>query len=130
MVKALKDSAFTSILQRLKVIRSTTRKKRQGTRATQTSRTTVVLLPIDALFQMTTREYVSLVATTGGVPIDQRHHSPRLAALGIDTDRWSTTLTKAIRWFGTAVGSAGDLLKEAHRRDARRVVNPLKIYHE
>ena len=130
MVKALKDSAFTSILQRLKVIRSTTKQKRQGTRATQTSRTTVVLLPTDALFRMTTRDYVSLVATTGGVPIDQRHHSPRLAALGIDSDRWSTTLTKAIRWFGTAVGGEVDLLKEAQRRQAHRVINPLKIYRQ
>ncbi len=90
----------------------------------------MVLLPIDALFRMTTRDYVSLVAATGGVPLDQRHHNPQLASLGIDSDRWFNTLTKAIRWFGTAVGSAGDLLKEAHRRDARRVVNPLKIYRE
>ncbi len=90
----------------------------------------VAILPIDALFRLTTRDYVSLVAATGGVPIDHRRHDPRLAALGIDSDRWSTTLMKAIRWFGTAVGGEVDLLKEAQRRQAHRVINPLKIYRQ
>ncbi len=77
---------------------------------------------------MTARDYASLVAATGGVPIDDRHHGPQLTALGIDSDRWSTTLMKAIRWFGTAVGGTDDLRREAQRRSASRVINPLKIY--
>ena len=130
MVKALKDSAFTSILQRLKVVRRGTKQKRQCTSAMHNSQTMVVLLPIDALFRTTPRDYVSLVAATGGVPIDHRRHDPRLAALGIDSERWASTLTKAIRWFGTAVGGSVDLLKEAQRRRAHHVINPLKIYLE
>ena len=126
MVKALQDSAFTSILQRLKVVRPATRQKRRDRRTARDSRATVALLPIDALFRMTARDYASLVAATGGVPIDDRHHGPQLTALGIDSDRWSTTLMKAIRWFGTAVGGPtagpnagrlrGDSTSRSHRR--------------
>ena len=128
MVKALKDSEFTSILQRLKVVRPATKQKRQRRKTTQASPTTIALLPIDALFRMTDREYLSLVAATGGVPIDDRHHSQQLSALGVDSNRWSTVLMHAVRWFGTAVGGPDALRKEAQRRSANRVINPLKIY--
>jgi REP element-mobilizing transposase RayT len=111
VVQALRDSAFTSILQRLNRIR-------------------VPLLEIDAMFRMTTGEYVSLVASTGGVPIDQRNHRPSLVSLGIEPEQWASTSRSAIQWFGTAVGSTAELLNEAARRKTRHVVNPIKIYRE
>jgi hypothetical protein len=130
MVKALKDSKFTSILQRLKVVRPATKQKRQRRKTTQASPTTVALLPIEAMFRMTDREYLSLVATTGGVPIDDRHHSQQLTAMGVDLNRWSTVLMHAVRWFGTAVGGSDALREEAQRRSANRVINPLRIYRK
>jgi hypothetical protein len=90
----------------------------------------VPLLEIDAMFRMTTGEYVSLVASTGGVPIDQRNHRPSLVSLGIEPEQWASTIRSAIQWFGTAVGSTAELLNEAARRKTRHVVNPIKIYRE
>lgn len=130
MVRALSESGFTSILQRLKVLRRNRRptKRRSGSRRRVPA--TVPLLAIDSLFQMTTREYVSLVASTGGVPIDQRDHRAALVALGIEPEQWNTIILMGIRWFGTAIGATAELVKEATRRKTRRVVNPLNIYRE
>jgi hypothetical protein len=82
------------------------------------------------MFRMTTGEYVSLVASTGGVPIDQRNHRPSLVSIGIEPERWAATIQQTVRWFGTAVGSTAKLVTEATRRKTRHVVNPLKIYRE
>jgi REP element-mobilizing transposase RayT len=129
VVQALGDSAFTSILQRLKVLRRKSRPHRRSG-SVRRPRTRVSLLAIDALFPLTTREYVSLVASTGGVPVDQRDHRPSLVSLGIEPEHWATTIRSTIQWFGTAIGSTAELLNEATRRKTRRVVNPLKIYRE
>ena len=88
------------------------------------------LLAVNTLFPMTTDDYVSLVAATGGVPIDQRDHRPTLTLLGINPENWTSSLQTAIQWFGTAIGSNARLLGEAARRKTRCVVNPLKIYRE
>jgi hypothetical protein len=88
------------------------------------------LLAIDTLFRMTTREYVSLVASTGGAPVDQRDHRPALVSLGIEPERWATSIQTTIRWFGTAIGSTAELVTEATRRQTRHVVNPVRIYRE
>ncbi len=129
MVQALHDSTFTSILQRLKVLRRKSRHRRRSG-SVRRARTRVPLLAIDALFQMTTGEYVSLVAFTGGVAMDQRDHRPALASLGIEPEQWTTTIRTSIRWFGTAIGSTAALLNERRRRKTRHVVSPLKIYRE
>ena len=129
MVQALRDSTFTSILQRLKVLRRKSRHRRRSG-SVRRARTRVPLLAIDALFQMTTGEYVSLVAFTGGVAMDQRDHRPALASLGIEPEQWTTTIRTSIRWFGTAIGSTAALLNEGRRRKTRHVVSPLKIYRE
>ena len=129
MVQALHDSTFTSILQRLKVLRRKSQHRRRSG-SVRRARTRVPLLAIDALFQMTTGEYVSLVAFTGGVAMDQRDHRPALASLGIEPEQWTTTIRTSIRWFGTAIGSTAALLNERRRRKTRHVVSPLKIYRE
>ncbi len=50
--------------------------------------------------------------------------------MGINAEIWADTIGRTIEWFGTAVGRTRDLLKEARRRKARRVVSALKIYLE
>ena len=79
---------------------------------------------------MTTRQYVSIVATTAGVPIDRQDHDDILTSLGIDTALWGGAMAHSIRWFGTAIGRTTDLLGEATRRNVRRVVNPLRVFVE
>ena len=73
---------------------------------------------------------MSLVGATGGVPTDQRNHRTVLAEMGIDADTWANTIGRTIEWFGTAVGRTRDLLKEAQRRKAKRVVSAINIYLE
>jgi len=136
MAASLKDSAFTSILQRLKVLRqgkasSEPRARRgKGTEGKPRTRRTVSLMSIDALFRMPTAQYVSLVAATGGIPVDDHDHSATLTSMGVDTNQWYARLGASIKWFGTAIGRTSELAHEAARRNASRVVNPLPIYDE
>ncbi len=133
MAARLQECAFTSILQRMKVVKAadaepakprSTERRRKGS----VSRIASLLLPIESILTMTTRQYISLVARTGGVPIDEDSHSDRLVALGIDPPRWEEVLNRTAALFGTAVGNAVNLLKDAARRGARRVINPFEIY--
>ena len=127
IVQTLHDCAFTSLLQRLKVLRRETSDKRPTT-ARRHAKSKVPLLSVEALFPLTTGEYVSLVASTGGVPIDQRDHRPTLASFGIDPEAWVNSIRSTIQWIGTAVGNTAELLHEAARRKTDHVVNPLRIY--
>jgi len=72
-----------------------------------------------------------LVEDMGGLRTDGRDDQrDTLAELGIDAARWAQTIGRTIDWFGTAVGRTRDLLKEARRRKARRIVSALKIHLE
>ncbi len=82
------------------------------------------------LFNFSTSEYVSLVGATGGVPTDERDHRCTLTQMGIDPDTWADTIGRTIVWFGTAVGRTRDLIKEARRREAKRVMTVFDIYLE
>ena len=138
IVEALKDVVHTSIVQRLDAMRprAPARQRSSGAsrtgrnRATTRRRIQVPLLPIESIFRMTTRQYVSIVATTAGVPIDRQDHDDILTSLGIDTALWGGAMAHSIRWFGTAIGRTTDLLGEATRRNVRRVVNPLRVFVE
>jgi hypothetical protein len=127
MAKVLEECSFTSIVQRMKVLRRPDPRRRRRPRA-RASRISLALIPINTLFGFSTSEYVSLVGATGGVPTDQRDHRGTLAELGIDAEIWASTIGQTIEWFGTAVGRTRDLLREARRRKARRIVNVLNIY--
>lgn len=132
MATSLEQSDFTSLLQRMKVLKAghappaSVPSKRP--RKSATARVANRLIPIETLFQMTAEQYVSLVAWTAGVPIDERPHGTMLSALGIDASRWQAVLARKIKLFGTAVGSVVNLVQEAARRGASRVINPINIY--
>ena len=133
MAAKLRDCAFTSILQRMKVVgtnrTSDHRAEPKGDVPQQRrKRRGVPLIPIESLFRTSTAKYVSLVARTGGLPIDSEAHTDRLASLGIDPKRWQAVMNSTARLIGTAVGSAVNLVKEAGRRGASRVVNPIDVY--
>ncbi len=133
IAKALRDSSFTSILHRLKVLRRPDQRRREKQRRTRPARLTLTLIPVNTLFSFSTGEYISLVGATGGVPADTRDHQDHrgtLTEMGIDADLWATTIGRTIEWFGTAVGRTRDLIKEARRRDVRRVVSAMKIFLE
>jgi putative transposase len=129
IARTLHDCAFTSLLQRLTVFRRQGRNRPPSGTTTHGQRR-VPLIAIDTLFPMTTGEYVSLVAATGGAASDQRDHRPTLASLGIEPAQWAAALRTTIRWFGTAIGNSAELLNEAARRKTRHVVNPLRIYRQ
>jgi len=82
------------------------------------------------LFGFSASQYVSLVGATGGVPTDQRDHRGTLTEMGIDADLWADTIGRTIDWIGTAIGRTRDLLKEARRRNAKRVVSAMDIFLE
>ncbi len=136
MVQSLEACHFTSLLQRLEPIKAAQGGDDRSPPGSPTStsqrrrpRARTWLLSTDEVLGMTPRQYVSLVAQTGGVPIDQADHDSRLTALGIDPPRWKQVLTTTARRVGSVVGNAINCLKEAQRRRARRVVNLLDIYH-
>lgn len=132
LARRLADSVFTSILQRLKVIRGQGgpgRGRRRRGRRGGGGRLKVPLIPVQRLFSMSTAQYVQLVETTGSP--DQpppQSQQELLVGLGIELVRWGQLLGRRVPWFGTAVGSPVKLLAEAQRRGARRVINPLRIY--
>jgi REP element-mobilizing transposase RayT len=133
MVARLQECTFTSILQRMKSLKAAFTRSGKPPRPRnpprgRASRMASLLIPIESLFLMTARQYVSLVAQTGGVAMDEEPHVERLTALGIDAQRWTAVLKDTVKLFGTAVGSAVNLLKEAARRGARRVINPIDVY--
>jgi len=130
MAKALHECSFASILNRLKVLRRPDQRRRRRPRRTRRARITLTLIPINTLFSFSTSAYVSLVGATGGVPTDKRDHRCTLTEMGIDAETWADTIGGTIEWFGTAVGRTGDLLKEAKRRQARRIVSAIDIYLE
>ncbi len=130
MAKALHECSFTSILHRLKVLRRPDPRRRRRPRRTRRARITLTLIPINTLFSISTSEYVSLVGATGGVPTDKRDHRGTLTEMGIDADAWVNTIGRTIAWFGTAVGRTRDLITEAQRRKAQRVVSAMNIYLE
>ncbi len=130
MAKLLEECSFTSLLQRMKVLRRPDGPRRRRSRPKREPRIRLTLIPIERLFGFSTGEYVSLVGATGGVPADRRDHRGTLTGLGINADAWSQTIGRTVDWFGTAVGRTRELLNEATRRKARRVANPLKIYVE
>lgn len=95
--------------------------------------TPIPLKPIPEMFpQLTTGQYVALVSRTGGVPVRTETAKERfdalLSSMGIDPVKWDRAMRTTCRWFGTAVGRAGDLAKEAARRGVRRVVNPFGVF--
>ncbi len=128
----LKECLFTSILQRIKVIKGGGHRKRRGNRGSakrrRQRRVRGSLLPIESILSMATKEYVSLVADAGGVAGDNVDHTDRLSALGIDAGRWHEVMMQTARLFGTAIGSTSKLAEEATRRGYQRVVNALDIY--
>jgi hypothetical protein len=133
MAARLEECAFTSILQRMRVVKAAEpepAKPRSTERPSKSSVSLIasLLLPIESNLTMSTRQYISLVARTGGVPIDEDSHGDRLVALGIDPPRWEEVLNRTGALFGTAVGNTVNLLKEAARRGARRVINPIDVY--
>jgi REP element-mobilizing transposase RayT len=130
IARALQDCSFTSILHRLKVLRRPGQGRRRKSDRIRKSRITLTLIPIDSLFNLSTSEYVSLVGATGGAPTDNRDHRGTLTEMGIDPDIWATTIGRTINWIGTAVGRTRDLVEEARRREAKRVVSPIDIYLE
>ncbi len=130
IAKVLQECSFTSILHRLRVLRRPDQRRRRKPRRSREPRIRLSLIPINTLFGFSNSEYVSLVAATGGVPTDQRDHRGRLTEMGINAEIWADTIGRTIEWVGTAVGRTRDLLKEARRRKARRVVSSLKIYLE
>ena len=130
IAKALQECSFASILHRLKVLRRPDQRRCRRPRRTRQTRITLTLVPINTLFSFSTSEYVSLVGATGGVPTDKRDHRDTLTEMGIDPAIWADTIGRTIEWFGTAVGRTRDLLKEARRRKARRVVSAMNIYLE
>lgn len=132
IARKLDECEFTSLLQRLKVIRAAGRSSRSTSlpaRRRKRQRTTW-LLTTDDVLRMTATQYVSLVASTGGIPFDEQDHGARLTALGIDPSRWKKALTTTVRRIGSVVGSAISCLKEAERRRGKRVVNAIDIYRE
>ena len=139
LVTALKDSAFTSLLQRMKVLQAERRPRpsksastgrKRGKRKKSSLRQTLgeLLLSTRSLFQMTTKQYLSLVARTAGVPTDQIDHDNWLRSLDIDPERWLEALSGTAKLFGSVVGGAGNRLVEADRRGAQRVVNALDVF--
>ena len=130
IAKALQECSFTSILHRLKVLRRPDQRRRQRPRRSRKARLSLPLIPIDTLFNFSTSQYVSLVGASGGVPTDKRDHRDTLTEMGIDADAWAITIGRTIEWFGTAVGRTRDLLKEARRRKAQRIVSAMNIYLE
>lgn len=135
MVQTIEECHFTSLLERLEAVKATQggdagtpSRSPASTSRHPRSRVTTWLLPTDTVLGMTTRQYVSLVAHTGGVPIDRQDHDGHLTSLGIDPPRWKQVLTTTARRVGSVVGNAINCLKEAQRRRARRVVNLLDIY--
>ena len=130
MAKVLQECSFTSLLQRMKVLRRPDPRRRRRSRGSREPRIRLALIPINTLFGFSTTEYVSLVGATGGVPTDHRDHRGMLTGMGIDADTWGNTIGRTIEWFGTAIGRTQDLLKEARRREAQRIVSSLKIYLE
>ncbi len=135
MVQSLEECHFTSLLQRLEAVKAEQGGDDRSSPRSQTStsrsrrpQVTTWLLSTDHVLGMTARQYVSLVADTGGIAIDREDHDGRLTALGIDPPRWTRVLTTTARRVGSVVGNAVNCLKEAQRRGARRVVNLLDIY--
>ena len=136
MARTLKQCLFTSLLQRIKVIkadsaRARSRRTKQGSARKRSRRKIGAgtwLVPVESILSMATGEYVSLVARTAGVALDDVDHTDRLSSLGIDTVRWQEVMTQTTRLFGTAVGSVARLVGEARRRGSRRVVNALDVY--
>ena len=88
------------------------------------------------LFGMTLEQYLELVDATGRVVRgDKRgaipsHLRPILERLDIDPRRWSTTMGQVTRLFGSAIGSAEALAREAVRRGKKRVIGCMDIYRE
>ena len=124
LAAALQDVRHASIAQRLEA--SSARRRRPVKRM---RRLEVRLLPIESIFRLTTRQYVSLVGATAE-RARTRSGDQALRSVAIDPRRWTDTIGDTIRWFGTAIGRTRDLLDEAVRRDTRRVVNPLPIFVE
>jgi len=92
MAKALQGCSFTSILHRLKVLRRPDQRRRRKAGRSRKSRITLSLIPINALFEFSTSEYVSLV--------DVPHHN---SVSTIDDDgqrhgRWSRQKSVCPRW--------------------------------
>ena len=136
MAADLADSEFSSLLlrmQQLEAPRSTRKRNKASVRRRRTARSVretlgTMLISTRGLFGMTTRQYVSLVARTAGVPMDDVDHSLRLRSLEIDEARWLEVLTSTARLFGSVVGSAVSRINEADRRGARHVVNALDVF--
>jgi hypothetical protein len=127
---ALQECRFTSLIQRLKVIKAGRARRRKGGRSKgrRAGRGRRWVIPIESIFSMRTRDYVSLVAHSGGVATDEIDHADRLSRLGIDPDRWSEVMGTTARMIGTAVGRTAELVREAERRGCRRIVNALDVY--
>ena len=132
IAKALGECGFTSLIQRLKAIKADSARRRRTSRRSgkgrRARRPGGWVIPIESLFSMTTGDYVSLVAHTGGVGQDEGDHAQRLSALGVDPARWSKLLSRTARMYGTAIGCAAELVTEARRRGCRWIVNALDVY--
>ena len=83
---------------------------------------------------ITLDEYLTLVDATGravragSAGAVAAHLRPILKRLEIDHELWSRSMRDPGRRFGTAVGSAGQLTREAVRRGSRWIVNVWSVH--
>lgn len=132
MAATLIESSHTSIQGRIEMAELESRLG-EAAQAQPLKSTPIPLKPIPEMFpQLTTAQYVALVSRAGGVPVRTETAKERfdavLTSMGIDPPKWEQAMRTTCRWFGTAVGRAGDLVKEAARRGVRRVVNPFGVF--
>ncbi len=80
--------------------------------------------------------YLQLVDATGRIVRNDKRGSipadllPILDRLEIDAGRWIESLLSPRMMFGTAIGSASSLAREAARRGCRWVVNACTTYRD
>ncbi len=88
------------------------------------------------LFGITLDQYLELLDATGRILRGGKrgaipaHLRPILQRLDVDPRRWGTAMGQVTRLFGTAIGSARALAREAVRRGTARVIGALDIYQE
>ena len=85
------------------------------------------------LLGMDAADYIAIVETVGRRPDPRKrgmippHMRSTLEGLRIDVDRWLAVVTSPARLFGTAIGSAASLAREAARRGMKWIVGALDV---
>jgi hypothetical protein len=138
MCSDLADCAYSSLFLRMLALDAQQKRNKASARRKQRKHNDEAwrareilgrkLISTQGLFGLSTRGYVSLVARTGGVPIDERDHGRTLAKLNIEERRWLEVLMSTARLYGSVVGGEMGRITEAQRRGARHVVNTLDVF--